>query len=252
MKELRKYFLLLFLLVFTALPSVDANGWGDPLVTDSTGDGSVAGEDILAVDAQYANDFVYFRFQLNEPLHTLEYGVFIGYDNNLNNSYSVWDPELDSGPDVFTYATPGLWGSDAIIEVHLFMFGHANSWVRYNVTASNRTAMAWSAPDIVPYIALYAFMNDSQVELAFGMNWTWVVSQMSDFIWNGQSLYLEFRSTLGGTDWCPDRTLNSNDYITWDLFPQGGIPSFTTPLAVFSLLTLLALILIFERKPLKF
>lgn len=59
---------------------MDVNGWGDPLTTDSNGDGSTVGEDILTVDAQYANEFIDLRFQLNEPLNYLEYCVFIGYD----------------------------------------------------------------------------------------------------------------------------------------------------------------------------
>jgi hypothetical protein len=250
MKGLRKYFLLAVLLVFTALPSVDANGWGDPLATDSTGDGETFGEDILAVDAQYANEFIYFRFQLNEPLMQLEYCVFIGYDNNLSNGYS--GGVLDSGPDLYIRANPGILSSDVILDVVLQCFGHSASWVRYNVTANNRTAMAWSDPAIVPHFALHTYENGSQGELAFGVNWTWIVSQMSSLTWNGHRLYLEFRATEGGTDWCPDRTLNPNDYIMWNLIPQGGIPGFTTPLTIFSLLTLLALILVFERKPLKF
>ena len=68
-RELYALGLLLFLVTFTALNPVFASTWGDPLVTDTTGDGSFPGEDILWVDARYANEFIYFRFKMNDYLH---------------------------------------------------------------------------------------------------------------------------------------------------------------------------------------
>jgi len=225
MKRLGKYFLLVFLLVFTVLPAVDANGWGDPLATDPSGDGSVFGEDILAVDAQYANELVYFRFQLGEPvMNNLEYCVFIGCDSNISNDYSI--SGSDSGPDLFLRCNPQSTSSDTILTLYLAIFGGSEYWVKYNMTANNGSAMAWSASSIVPYFAIHNFENGSQAELAFGVNWTWVVSEMAGLTWDGCTLYLEFRTSMAGTDWCPDRTANPTDYIEWTLCPDDGIPGF--------------------------
>ncbi len=69
--RVRKLFVfscIAFLLTLSMIVPVGAQDWGDPLATDPPGDGVDYGDDILSVDARYANEFVYFRFQMNEPI----------------------------------------------------------------------------------------------------------------------------------------------------------------------------------------
>ncbi|NVM30345.1 MAG: hypothetical protein HWN65_15980 [Candidatus Helarchaeota archaeon] len=241
--------LLAFLLVFTALPPMDAVSWGDPLATDLIGDGTALGEDILAVDAQYANEFTYFQFQLNEPIMAdIEYSVFIGYDRNLTNGFTI--SGTDSGPDLYLRCNPQTSGSDTIIGIYLYISGGSSAWVQFNVTANNGSAMTWSNPSIVPYFAIHTFENGSQADLAFGVNWIWVVGQMAGLAGDGCSLYLEFRTTIAGTDWCPDRTGNATDYIEWNFCMEEGVPGWIFFLIIlFPLIGIcIALIITYKRR----
>ncbi len=247
MKSQRKYFtvgLLSFLLIFLIITPVGAVNWGDPLATDPSGDGYVLGEDMLAVDAQYTNPFVYFRFQLNEPIFDgIVYEVLVDYDKNISTGIIFLSSDL--GADFhFLYRTFKS-GSDINISISFDIPSISLWWVKYN---SDGSAIDWSDIAILPYFEFVTFNNVSQAELAFGVDWSWVGSQMTGHAGNGSSIYLEFKAGSIATDWCPDRTGNITDYFEWNIYPDEGIPGFSSGLTFVSLLTLLAGIILLKRK----
>jgi len=127
-------------------------------------------------------------------------------------------------------------------------------WVWYNMTANNGSALSWSDPGIVPYLDLAIFANGTQGDVAFGVNWTWLTVQMAleGVTGDNCSMFLEFYAGWD-SDWCPDRTGGTTDYLEWDLCGDGddGIPGFSTPLALFCLLSVLAVMVVLDRKRVK-
>ena len=126
--------------------------------------------------------------------------------------------------------------------------------VAYNVTAGG-TVFSWY-PDatIIPYFSLTLFSNISQGEIIYGFNWTWITQLVAHESIEGDncSMYLEFE--VGATsDWCPNRTAGTTDYLEWNLCADtGGIPGFPITFALLSLLTLLGVTILLQRNRIKF
>ena len=73
---------------------------------------------------------------------------------------------------------------------------------------------------------------------------------LESVVGDGVSVYLEFQAGMD-SDWCPDRTSGSNDYIEWKLSTENGIPGFSAPLVLYCLLSMLALMVLLDRKRIK-
>ncbi|HUX99861.1 MAG TPA: hypothetical protein VMV49_09925, partial [Candidatus Deferrimicrobium sp.] len=70
-------------------------------------------------------------------------------------------------------------------------------------------------------------------------------------IGDGVSMYLEFFAGWD-TDWCPDRTGGATDYIEWIFEEDTGIPGFSAVLVIFSLLSVLLVMVLLDRQRIKF
>jgi hypothetical protein len=246
--------LLTFLLAISAINPVLANDWGSPLATDPSGDGIDPGEDIHSVDARYANEFVYFRFKMNEYLQLWNfYQIWIDFDQNATTGYT--HSPSDIGCEFVVWAViedlvPSI-GVDVCIEI----VGDTTYYVLYNMTANNGTAIESSPdPSVQPYISLNLFSNSSQGDIIYGFNWTWITQLMAlqGFEGDNCSMFLEFEAGLV-SDWCPDRTGNATDYIAWDINAgTGGIPGFPITFSLLSLLTFLGATILLHRNRIKF
>ncbi len=243
--------LVTFLLVFSALVPVVVNSWANPLATDPTGDGEDFGDDILSVDAQLANGFVYGRFKMNEPLMLyMWYYVLLDIDKNVSTGGTFGSSDI--GWDAYLYCEIIDTTPDIIVEVFFSTVGASDIWVRYNMTNNNGSAMTWSDPSAILYLDLAIFANGSQGDVAYGVSLAWLTAQVAleGIVGDGISMYLEFYAGWD-SDWCPDRTGGNTDYIEWDFSEDDGIPGFSAPLALFCLLTVLAVIVLLDRKRIK-
>ncbi len=240
--------LVTFLLVFSGLTPVVANNWGGPLATDPGGDTILTCEDILSVDAQYANEFAYFRYMMNGTLlQWMWYYVFGDFDKNTSTG-GVYG-QSDIGYEFQLRCEILEVTPDIEVQVGVIVYGNPFQWVTYNMTANNGSALIWSDSSLINCFEVATLTNGSQGDLAFGVNWTWLCGQMAlaGFLGDGCSMYLEFYAGWD-SDWCPDRTGGATDYIEWSFCGGGGIPSFSASMVLFSLLTVLAVIVLLDRK----
>jgi hypothetical protein len=223
---------LAFLIVFSGITLAAANGWGDPLATDTLGDGTMKGQDILTVDARLANGFVDFRFILNDSFYSSNlYGVYIDLDKNISTG-----DVMDLGSDLYIECEIVAFDD---VRIYFQPYGGSDSWVYFNMTANNGTATAWSDPSVVPYFHFLTVTNTSQAEVAYGVNWTWLLQELAPIAWDGSSVYLIF---FGGaaTDYCPNQGLGADDYLEWIIFDAGGIPIFEFLFVVFTIFSISA------------
>jgi hypothetical protein len=247
MKGLFVMGLLTFLIGFTLLNPVIADGWGDPLATDPADDAGIdPEEDINTVDVRVTNDFVQFRFVMNHYLiKYIYYAVKIDLDKNFTTGFHY--PDSDIGCDVSIFGeVVDMDNIETEVTVAPYPSGyHSVSW---NMTAGNHSVMDWSSPALVPYLQLVTLDNSSQGEIVFGVDWTWL-RDFLNYTGDACSVYLEFECGWD-TDHCPDRTANATDYIEWE-FCQ-GIPSFSTELALFSILSLLGAAILLQKNRIQF
>ncbi len=212
--------LLIFLTVFCAISPVLANDWGVPFATDTTGDGENIGEDLLSVNVRYTNEFADFRFIMNEPLYIDKYyGLYIDLDKNNSTGGSMvlgYDLQIvcviSTLSEAIIYFTP--WGETAI-------------WVAFNTTSIYYNATAGSNPNAVHNFHFLTLINNTQGDIAFGMNWTWILEVMAPLgiTWDGSSVNVIFHAGTS-TDYLPNQPPSVDNYLEWILSDAGGIPGF--------------------------
>jgi hypothetical protein len=249
-KTLYTAVLLTCLLALSAINPVLADDWGSPLATDPSSDGINPGEDIQSVDARYYNEFVYFRYKMNEYLHDENYyEIVIDFDKNLSSGTQLTFSDI--GADFIFFC--GINKISPYIEtmIYLSVIDGPTYQVYYNMTANNGTSINWTPdPSVDPYFDMLPLSNTSQGDMAFGVNWTWLCMKMAlqGVLGDNSSMFLEFQAGTM-TDWCPDRTGNATDYIAWDITAgTGGIPGFSMDFALLSLLTFLGATILLHRK----
>jgi hypothetical protein len=241
---------LAFLLAFTLVMPVGANGWGSPLATDPSDDEGIdPEEDVSSVDVRGSNDFVYFRFVMNYYLiEEIYYAAYVDADKNNETGYD-WS-SLDSGPDFYIYAEVTDTFPTIMVDVVVLVSGGDVYWVSYNMTANNHTVMDSHYPEDVDNLELVTLQNSTNGEVIFGLNWTWITQILTIELvaMNETSVYLEFEAGWD-SDWVPDRTANLDDWIEWEIsFGDGGIPGFLMNLVIMSLLLTIAIPVLLQRK----
>ncbi len=246
--------LLTCLLALSAINPVLADDWGSPLATDTFGDGQALGEDIQSVDARYANEFVYFRYIMNEYLHNENwYEIVIDFDKNLSSGTHLTFSDI--GADIIMLCKINKISPYIETMIYLNVIDGPSYQVYYNMTANNGTSINWAPdPSVDPYFDMLPLSNTTQGDIAFGVNWTWVciIMALQGVLGDNTSMFLEFMAGLS-TDYCPDRTGNATDYIEWDIpAGTGGIPGFPIEFALFSLLSFLGATILLHRKRIQF
>ncbi len=243
--------LLTFLLALSTICPVIANDWGSPLATDPSGDAGNSRDDIQSVDARYANELVYFRFKMNNYLNWANYYmVKVDFDKNVSSGETS-DSDSDIGYEFSIYCGVNDYTPYIETEIEIDIYGGSSYSVRYNMTAGG-TAFAWNPdPSVEPYFDMTLFMNNSQGDVVFGLNWTWLTEELAGLGVEGDNctMYLEFE--VGGfTDWCPDRTGGTTDYIEWDLYEEGdgGFPWLVVGIIIGGLAGLTAVIFVMRKR----
>ena len=226
--------LLTFLILCSAINPVVANSWGDPLATDTTGDGEYIGEDIISVDARYSNGFVDFRFIMNDSTYQWNwYQIFIDLDKNSSTGGA-----MDIGYDFYIGLEVGSLNPYLEIILRFDIYGEKSIVVSYNMTANNGTATEWTDPSAISNFHILTFLNSTQSDIAFGVNWTWVLQELASegITSDGSSIYLVYRAGWD-TDYCPNQTPADDDYLEWTVAAAGGIPGFEPLFLVLSILS---------------
>ncbi len=245
-------FLVLLLTISTAIPA-NATNWGDPLLTDPLGDELEYGEDIQSVDARYVDNFVYFRFKMNAfIMDSMLYYVGVDFDKNTTSGDTTSWPDSDIGID-FWIACEISVSTDIFVGLTRIIPGELGLTLIFNMTANNGTLISCFAGDCLSYFQMVLLSNSSQGEVVFGVNWTWIIDGMAVRGVEGDncSMYLEYVAGWD-TDWCPDRTNETTDYIEWNLCTDTrGIPGFSTCLVFVCLLGVLTAIMLLDRKKIK-
>jgi hypothetical protein len=212
--------ILIFLTVFYAISPVLANDWGAPFANDTTGDGENIGEDILSVDVRYTNEFADFRFIMNEPLYIdTYYGLYIDLDKNNSTGGSMvlgYDLEIVC-----------LISSLSVATIYFTPYGETAIWVEFNITSIYFNPTAGSNPSAVHNFHFLTLINNTQGDIAFGMNWTWILEVMAPLgiTWDGFSVNVIFHAGTT-TDYLPNQPPSVDNYLEWTVAAAGGIPSF--------------------------
>ncbi len=250
-----------FLFIFSGIIPVAAYKWGSPLATDTVDDAGIdPPEDMRSVDALYADGFVLFRFVLDYYfIDDIYCAVYCDFDKNSLTGFNAsgWPFVIDTGADFYLYAEVlhyVTYPSDIALLVGLTLKDYTDFHVYYNMTANNGTAFGWSDPAAVPKLPWLTLINSSQAEVVFGVNWMWITELMATAGVPGDniSMYFEFE-TGWDSDWCPDRTAGSTDYIEWTLTTEGGgIPGFSLGFVLIGLLNLLGIPVLLQKKQKKF
>ncbi len=242
-----------FLFVVSGVVPVVAYNWGSPLFQDTASEGDIdPPEDILSVDALYADGFVFFRFVMNYYLiEKIDYVVHIDFDKNVLTGEN--STPSDIGSDFYLLAGcfyNAISPTDLALLIQLFVYGDGLFYVYYNLTANNGTAAEWSSPADIPNLPLDMLLNSTQAEISFGVNWTWITELMTTVGVPGDntSMYLEFEAGWD-SDWCPDRTVGLSDFIEWSISTGGGgVPGFSLGFVLIGLLNVLGIPVLLQKK----
>ena len=180
------------------------------------------------------------------------YITLVDFDKNTSTGETLTISNSDIGREFYMYAeiqnTPFYSINFGLDIVYGSFYG-----VKYNMTAGNCTAYDFDPdPSIAPLFQL-SYLNTSQAEVVYGVNWTWLTGQLALAGSEGDncSMYFEFVGRWDhSSDWCPDRTGYPTDYLEWNPC-GGGIPGFSMALALLSLLTFLGATILLHRNRLK-